>query len=242
MPRIRTVKPEHWNDKELVNISLQAHLLWIALWNFSDDEGVFENDSNLIRSQVFPRRADIRLEQITEWLGQLVKARFIVPFEYKNESYYIHRTFKTHQRIDKPQPSKIPSEIILRLISESSRNDQGSIPPYSKGKEGKGEYDAREVSLQEVQKILLAEEKWVENMKTRHKGKSLQQAIAESYDHMKTMPHRFNSAELNDWKRLVQTWLTKMKVAGIVLPPSDPVPRKKVETDDFVNKQLQKQA
>src|SRR5688572_9402149 len=108
MARHRTIKPIHWSDKELANISLPAHLLWIATWNFSDDEGIFEGDVQLIRSQVFPRRTDIRTEQIEQWLGQLVTARFVIPFTYNGGGYYISRTFKTHQKIDKPQKSKIP--------------------------------------------------------------------------------------------------------------------------------------
>lgn len=115
MARIRTIKPEHWNDKKLAEISLPAHLLWIALWNFSDDEGIIESDLNLIRSQVFPRRTDIRTEQVEQWIGQLVKARFVIPFTYNGEGYLIHRTFKTHQKIDKPKDSKIPKELIIKV-------------------------------------------------------------------------------------------------------------------------------
>ena len=121
MPRIRTVKPDHWNDAELVNISLGAHLLWIGSWNFSDDEGIFENDPLLLKSQVFPRRTDVRLEQVSQWLDQLVKARYIIPFEYEKKGYYIHRTFKTHQKIDKPHSSKIPYKV-LKTIEGYSTN------------------------------------------------------------------------------------------------------------------------
>lgn len=127
MARIRTVKPQHWSDKELPNISLQAHLLWIGIWNFSDDKGIIEADPFLIRSQVFPRRKDIRVEQVSQWLDQLVKARFLIPFEYNNESYFISRTFETHQKIDKPQPSKIPSDTIRRIFDERSSNDRPCI-------------------------------------------------------------------------------------------------------------------
>lgn len=127
MARIRTVKPEHWSDKELVNISLQAHLLWIATWNFSDDEGIFENDPVLIKSNVFPRRTDVRVEQVSQWLDQLVKARFIVPFNFKNEGYYMHRTFKAHQRIDKPQASKIPESLRKSVFQEHSKNDPRTV-------------------------------------------------------------------------------------------------------------------
>lgn len=122
MPRIRTIKPGHWTDKGLAEISLQAHLLWIATWNFSDDEGIFEADPLLLRSNIFPRRTDIRIDQVAQWLDQLVKARFIIPFQYEGEGYYITRTFKTHQKIDRPQKSKIPSDVIRRVFDEWSTN------------------------------------------------------------------------------------------------------------------------
>lgn len=140
MPRIRTIKPTHWNDKELAGITLQAHLLWIATWNFSDDEGIFEADPLLLKSQIFPRRTDIRVEQITQWLDQLAKARFIVPFDYNGQGYYINRTFKTHQRIDKAQGSKIPDHIISGILSEHSANVLGTVPPVLESKvlESKG--------------------------------------------------------------------------------------------------------
>lgn len=127
MARIRTIKPQHWGDKELSKISLQAHLLWIASWNFSDDQGVFEADPLYIKSQVFPRRTDIRVEQINLWLDQLTQARFIVPITYHGDSYYINRTFTTHQKIDRPNPSVIPSDVIRRTLDEHSTNDRRSI-------------------------------------------------------------------------------------------------------------------
>lgn len=131
MARIRTIKPEHWNDKKLAEISLQAHLLWIALWNFSDDEGIIEADLNLIRSQVFPRRTDIRTEQVEQWIGQLVKARFVILFTYNGGDYLIHRTFKTHQKIDKPKASKIPKAFIDNVIKHYQEpfDDSSTTPP-----------------------------------------------------------------------------------------------------------------
>lgn len=137
MARIRTIKPTHWNDKELSKICLQAHLLWIGLWNFSDDEGVFENDPYLIKSQIFPRRTDIRTEQVTQWLDQLNTARFIIPFAHEGIGYYIHRTFKTHQKIDRPQPSKIPLDVIRRIFDESSPNVRPCIVEDSKVEESR---------------------------------------------------------------------------------------------------------
>jgi hypothetical protein len=142
MARIRTIKPTHVNDKQLANIQLQSHLLWILLWCFSDDEGVFEHDAILIKSQVFPRRTDITIDQIEEWLDELERARFIISFDYNNEQYYVHRTFKSHQKIDKPQGSKVPKDRIQsvlqenstnvrRTVAEDSSNVRGSVALYS---------------------------------------------------------------------------------------------------------------
>lgn len=136
MARIRTIKPNHVTDKELSKISLPAHLFWILSWCFSDDEGIIENDPLLLKSQIFPRRTDVRIEQVEQWIDQLIKARFVIPFTHEGEGYLIHRTFKTHQRIDKPQASKIPEEVIRRVFEEYSKNVPPCIGKESKGKEG----------------------------------------------------------------------------------------------------------
>lgn len=133
MARIRTIKPGHCSDKELPNISLQAHLLWVLNWCFSDDSGVFEDDPLLIKSNLFPRRQDVRVEQINQWLGQLVKARYIIPFTHNGVGYYINRTFEKHQRIDRPQPSEIPTDVIRRILDECSTNVRPCIVRDSKG-------------------------------------------------------------------------------------------------------------
>lgn len=131
MPRIRSTKPEHWEDNLLPNISLGAHLLWIGMWNFSDDKGVIERDYHLIKSNVFPRRKEVKPLNIEKWIKELIKFKFVLPFEDKGIQYLIHRTFHIHQRIDKPQPSKISEEVILRVFQEHSTNDTGEVDEHS---------------------------------------------------------------------------------------------------------------
>lgn len=145
MARIRTVKPAHWNDKELSKITLQAHLLWIGMWNFSDDSGIIENDPLFIKAQIFPRRTDVRTEQVKSWLDQLVKARFIVPFEFENQGYFVHRTFRTHQKIDKPQPSKVPIKVVENALNTFDEHSTSTpAVEYSKGEESKSKVKVKE--------------------------------------------------------------------------------------------------
>lgn len=135
MSRIRSVKPIHWTDKNLPNITLPAHLLWIGTWNFSDDEGVIEADPILMRSNIFPRRTDVKITDIEGWLAELVTQRFLLQFNYLGVDYYISRTFSIHQKIDKKQKSRIPDAIIRRTVDESAANVPDSVAPERIGED-----------------------------------------------------------------------------------------------------------
>jgi hypothetical protein len=133
MARYRTVKPEHWSDRRLPELSLGAHLFWIGTWNFSDDEGVFEGDPCLLKADIFPRRRDVTESTIEAWLVELITTGFILKFEYQGVTFYISRTFKVHQKIDKPRPSKIPVETIKRALGAgSSKSRDSSAKPRDK--------------------------------------------------------------------------------------------------------------
>lgn len=122
MPRIRSIKPEHWNDKNLPKISIGAHLLWIGMWNFSDDKGIIEKDYHLIKADVFPRRKEVKPIHIEKWVKELIKFEFVIPLQHKGIQYLIHRTFDVHQKIDRPQKSKIGDDVIRRTLDEHSTN------------------------------------------------------------------------------------------------------------------------
>jgi hypothetical protein len=127
MPRIRSIKPEHWGDKYLPKISIGAHLLWIGMWNFSDDKGIIEKDYQLIKANVFPRRKEIKPIHVEKWVKELIKYEFVIPLEHKGIQYLIHRTFDVHQKIDRPQKSKISDELIRRTLDEYSTNSNRTL-------------------------------------------------------------------------------------------------------------------
>ena len=191
MARIRTIKPNHVNDKELSKVTLPAHLFWILSWCFSDDEGVLENDPLLLKSQLFPRRTDIRMEQVQAWIDQLVKARFMIPFTHQGESYLLHRTFKAHQKIDRPQPSKIPEEVIRRILDECSTNVRPCIVEESKGEESKPAEPLPKLVKHPFTEIF--EKKWLE------------------WKNYKKTEHRFNYKSIQSEESSIQDLLTKSK-------------------------------
>lgn len=147
MPRIRTIVPEFWEDERFSNVSLPAWLLYIGMKNFADDEGVILANPVIIKSKVFPAREDIRKQQVSGWLQELIENSILVPFEYENKSYYV-MDFSS-ERIDKPQKSKIPSEVIEKVRCsgmrrnsapfESIPEDSGTFESIPAGEESKGE-------------------------------------------------------------------------------------------------------
>lgn len=166
MPRIRTIVPEFWEDERFSNVSLPAWLLYIGMKNFADDEGVILANPVIIKSKVFPAREDIRKQQVSGWLQELIENSILVPFDYENKSYYV-MDFSS-ERIDKPQKSKIPSEVIENVRLSGISKNPGSfenIPEHSrtvenvpageesKGKDCKGEdgYSHARVHAQPLQ-------------------------------------------------------------------------------------------
>ena len=143
MPRIRTIVPEFWEDERFSNVSLPACLLYIGMKNFADDSGVILANETIIKSKVFPAREDIRKQQVSGWLQELIENSILVPFTFENKSYF------SSERIDKPQKSKIPAEVIENVLSGKNRSNPGTfenIPEQSgtienppAGKESKGE-------------------------------------------------------------------------------------------------------
>lgn len=117
MARIRTIKPDFWEDEKLGAIPIQARLLFIGTWSYADDNGVIRGSAALLKSQIFPYDDNLRIGEVKKWIDALVEARMLIPLSYKGASYYVIRTFRSHQRIDTRYSNElIPSEELTALI------------------------------------------------------------------------------------------------------------------------------
>lgn len=131
MARIRTIKPEFWVDDAMVELSPWARLLFIALLNFVDDEGLIEYKPKRIKMQVFPADS----VSVQGELDALIESSRleVVSSDQGNLLHVVN--FRRHQAINRPTPTRftgLPADFSLStplLVSESSS---------WKGKEGKG--------------------------------------------------------------------------------------------------------
>lgn len=138
--RIRTIKPEFWKSESVGRLSRDARLLFIGLWNHADDEGRFRASPALIKAELFPYD-DIKPATILGWIKELSgnDAMIILWQGEDGNQYGCLPKFRDHQRIDKPQASKLPkppaNSTLPRTFQEHSKNDTGA---FQVGLEGNG--------------------------------------------------------------------------------------------------------
>ena len=135
MARIRTIKPQFWDDAKIGRIPRDARLLYIGLWTFADDLGVVIADPVWLKSKIFPYDR-IQIQQLEAWLGLLEKTGFISLLSVKSESFYYLPTFSRHQIINRPNlddvniDKKLLDNILAKFTDQSAIN-HGSISDQS---------------------------------------------------------------------------------------------------------------
>src|SRR4051812_48432928 len=127
--RIRTIKPEFWQSEKMAKASRQARMLFVGLWSMADDSGRTRAASRLLASTLFPYDTDAP-DLIDGWLAELSAIGAVRLYVVDDCHYLDIPKWRSHQKIDKPSPSKLPGfDESSRILDDSSRKialDQGS--------------------------------------------------------------------------------------------------------------------
>lgn len=126
MARIRTIKPEFWEDETIGLLSREARLLFIACWTAADDEGRLRWAPPYLKATAFIYDDDIDADRIAEIMTELEEAGVVAAYRGpKGFERYAHVVnFSRHQVINRPTPSRLPPP--------DSRNVHGGLPEDSK--------------------------------------------------------------------------------------------------------------
>jgi hypothetical protein len=132
------VKPEFWSSQSLHKVSLEARLLFIGIWNFSDDFGVCLNTNRKILGEIFPHDEQITEKKIEKWKQELIQEALVLPVSYSGTSYLIVRSWKEHQKVDHPSGRRwLEDDIIENLSNEYLKTREG-LAINSRFKEERG--------------------------------------------------------------------------------------------------------
>lgn len=110
MPRIRTVKPEFWEDELLGVMPRDARLLFIATFNMADDEGILRWTPAYIKAQAFMYDDDLTIKDVDQLMRCLTDTGLVFPYigGAARQQMAVVVNFRKHQRINRPQKGKLP--------------------------------------------------------------------------------------------------------------------------------------
>ena len=125
MARSRMIKPEFWDDEKLSKVSRDARLIFIGLWNHSDDYGVVKGNAVWLKNHILPYEDSLSIQKFSGWLTELEKGGWIIKFDADGESFYFIRNFLRHQSINRPSKQRNP--IPPDNINEHSLSPHGVL-------------------------------------------------------------------------------------------------------------------
>lgn len=136
MPRIRTVKPEFWRSPDVIELDDFQKLLYIGLWNFTDDDGRGAYNPTAIAADIFLRKYALDPRGVTHDIEEAFRAYaerdMVTVYRVKGRDYYQINNWHAHQKINRPLKSKLPpldqaEQIIHGAFTEHSVSDHGGI-------------------------------------------------------------------------------------------------------------------
>lgn len=104
MARIRSIKPEFFDDPDVGQLSAEASLVFIGIWTQADKRGRVLDD---------PRRLKVRLRPYASGdfdatLAELVDAGFVIRYQSSDGVRLLQvRSFEKHQKTHKLEPDSI---------------------------------------------------------------------------------------------------------------------------------------
>ncbi len=146
MARIRTVKPEFWTSEQVMEISPLARLAFIALWTFSDDNGVHPASYKTLRAEAFAGD-DITADAVAGLVSEMLREGLLGDFESNGKRYWFVTGWGKHQRIDKPtyrHPVPPTESLCPGVVVEHSTNPPRALEESSPAERNGMEWNGKE--------------------------------------------------------------------------------------------------
>ena len=135
------IDPKFWADDKMMSLTTRHRLLFIGIWNFSDDGGIHKNSNNMLKAEVFPCD-DIIVEEVGKLKDELIELELIIPFNSNGIELFYVKNWKIYQSIQKPIPSKykLPDDYSSPTVAlQPNRIEQNRIEEKRKSSLSKEE-------------------------------------------------------------------------------------------------------
>lgn len=138
MARNRMIRPEQWSKEPFVELSPNARLLYLGLWNFCDDGGNHPASVKSAKMEIFPGD-DLTAAQVSDLVQEIIAQRLIMPYEAENAQYWHISDWENLQKIEKPTYQHPP-------FAEQSPSSRRAVAENTQVKEVKEVKERKEAS------------------------------------------------------------------------------------------------
>jgi hypothetical protein len=126
MARKRMIDPEFWSDEDMAAVGRDARLMFIGVWNHSDDYGNLPHSPAKLKAQIFPLDDDLKVTDVERLLADLIRVGKMVEYS-ANGSRYLHVPDFVNPNSPYCQKISRPSARVHPPFTESSRTQGGLI-------------------------------------------------------------------------------------------------------------------
>jgi hypothetical protein len=123
MARIRTIKPEFWQDEKLAPLDAVTRLVFLGLIGMADDAGRVLDNVKIIDAFIFPETSD----SCREALATLSRMGRVLRGTTSSGQRVIQIThWADHQRVDRPNLHAALPEIVVPVEVDHAREDDAN--------------------------------------------------------------------------------------------------------------------
>ena len=119
MPRKRQIDPDIWKSEQVVDLPVEARLLFIGMISQADDEGRLKGSTFALKMSIFPADSCDQ-GMIKQWRDAIINNRLVALYSANGTEYLWIPNFKKHQYMTKSFPSKLPEpppDVINQLLT-----------------------------------------------------------------------------------------------------------------------------
>ena len=232
MARKRMIDPKFWTDDKVIELKRDSRLLFIGMWNFSNDLGLHIDNDKVLKAEIYPADEDITMQEIKLMKKELIEFGLIVIGKCKitDTSLIKITNWNLYQKISKPQPSKYDfvSGMVDEQLSTSSqpvtsneiecnrievkeievkeiKQKEKSIVPKPKKTSGLKPYDERVKDW-----FGSIDPEFIEEMKDAYPNVNIDQELINAKMWLLTNTHKAKKY----FKRFVNSWMSRQMERG----------------------------
>jgi len=108
MARKRMLSPEFFSSGPVSRLPISAMVTFAGLWTYFDDYGRGEDDADLIKAAVWPRRSSMPPKKVRADLDAIAAEHLVCRYEVAGVKLLHSPSWSEHQKISHRTASKLP--------------------------------------------------------------------------------------------------------------------------------------